>query len=160
MDWRFSPSSSFLILFIILSFVGRRIAFRTRNGWTTQNRYEARRSPNPGNGNVRSCVEKRSRSLRDKSFRTCVLRFSKILRAARNLEFDGYCEKFRIAFEHHGEQHYNYPNRWHKKRDEFVQQVRRDGTRRTGVIKNQITLDHHPLHDRIGSDQTIHSREN
>jgi len=44
----------------------------------------------------------------------------------RNLELDCYNEQLKIAAEYNGEQHYNFPNRFHKTRQEFMKQVRRD----------------------------------
>lgn len=44
----------------------------------------------------------------------------------RNLELDGYCEKLKLAFEYDGEQHFVYPNSFHKSKKEFVDQRKRD----------------------------------
>lgn len=42
------------------------------------------------------------------------------------LELDGYNEKLKLAFEYNGYQHYIYPNKYHKTRDEFIAQKQRD----------------------------------
>jgi len=44
----------------------------------------------------------------------------------RNLELDCYNQELGIAVEYNGEQHYKYPNRFHKSYQEFLNQVRRD----------------------------------
>ncbi len=44
----------------------------------------------------------------------------------RNLELDCYNEDLKIAAEYNGEQHYNFPNRFHKTKQEFLKQIRRD----------------------------------
>lgn len=44
----------------------------------------------------------------------------------RNLEIDCYNDDLKIGLEFNGEQHYKYPNRFHKNVNEFKQQVRRD----------------------------------
>ena len=47
-------------------------------------------------------------------------------RTGHNLELDGYCLELGIAFEYQGEQHYHYPNDFHKTENEFLEQVARD----------------------------------
>lgn len=47
-------------------------------------------------------------------------------RTGYNLELDGYCEKLKMAFEYHGEQHRIFPNNFHKTFEEFKDQVIRD----------------------------------
>jgi hypothetical protein len=42
------------------------------------------------------------------------------------LELDGYCEKFNIAFEYNGIQHYKYTERFHKNEEGFRKQLKRD----------------------------------
>ena len=44
----------------------------------------------------------------------------------RNLELDGFNKDLMIAFEYNGEQHYHYPNCFHKTEEDFRKQVRRD----------------------------------
>jgi len=44
----------------------------------------------------------------------------------RNLELDCYNEDLKLAAEYNGEQHYKFPNRFHKTQREFMSQVRRD----------------------------------
>jgi hypothetical protein len=43
-----------------------------------------------------------------------------------NLEIDCYNETLKIGVEYNGEQHYIYPNKFHRTREEFISQVRRD----------------------------------
>lgn len=47
-------------------------------------------------------------------------------RTGRSLELDGYNEELRLAFEYNGEQHYVYPNKFHRSPDEFLDYKRRD----------------------------------
>lgn len=42
------------------------------------------------------------------------------------LELDGYNEELGLAFEYNGQQHYVYPNGYHKSLEEFLKQKRRD----------------------------------
>uniref|UniRef100_A0A6C0CIV7 Uncharacterized protein n=1 Tax=viral metagenome TaxID=1070528 RepID=A0A6C0CIV7_9ZZZZ len=44
----------------------------------------------------------------------------------RRLELDGYSAELGSAFEYNGRQHYEFPNSFHKTRDEFDRQVERD----------------------------------
>jgi len=44
----------------------------------------------------------------------------------RPLELDGYNARLNLAFEHGGKQHYVYPNYYHKTKEEFEKQVKRD----------------------------------
>jgi hypothetical protein len=44
----------------------------------------------------------------------------------RNLELDGFCADLRSAFEYNGKQHYEYPNAFHKTREDFDKLVQRD----------------------------------
>jgi hypothetical protein len=58
----------------------------------------------------------------------------------KELELDGYNEELEIAFEYNGEQHYNYPNVFHKTEHEFIEQVRRDIFKRKICDKRGIYL--------------------
>lgn len=42
------------------------------------------------------------------------------------LELDCYCEKYRIALEFNGKQHYKYPNRFHRSKKAFKKQLAYD----------------------------------
>lgn len=44
----------------------------------------------------------------------------------RKLELDGYAAELGSAFEYNGRQHYEFPNSFHKTREEFDRQVERD----------------------------------
>ena len=52
--------------------------------------------------------------------------FLKNPKTGRNLELDGYCHELKSAFEYQGYQHYKYPNKYHKTREEFFDQLDRD----------------------------------
>jgi len=43
-----------------------------------------------------------------------------------NLEIDCYNDELKIGVEYNGEQHYIFPNNFHRSRDDFIAQVRRD----------------------------------
>lgn len=47
-------------------------------------------------------------------------------KTGRPLELDGYNSGLNLAFEHQGRQHYEFPNRFHKTKDEFIAQQERD----------------------------------
>ena len=42
------------------------------------------------------------------------------------LELDGYCKQLKLAFEYDGIQHHVYPNPFHKSKEEFNRQRKRD----------------------------------
>jgi hypothetical protein len=44
----------------------------------------------------------------------------------RNCELDCYNERLGLALEYNGEQHYRYPNIYHRSQEDFIKQVRRD----------------------------------
>ena len=52
--------------------------------------------------------------------------FLKNPETGRNLELDLYNDFHKVAVEYDGEQHYRFPNSFHKTREEFINQVRRD----------------------------------
>lgn len=58
----------------------------------------------------------------------------------RNLELDGYNEELKIAFEYNGQQHYDFPNTFHKTLDEFQRQVERDKFKKEKCNQNNIKL--------------------
>lgn len=57
-------------------------------------------------------------------------------RTKQPLELDGYNEDLRLAFEYNGEQHYIYPNKFHRSTREFLDYKRRD------LIKRLLCDDH------------------
>jgi len=60
------------------------------------------------------------------SFPTVRPNFLKNPETNRNLELDCYNEQLKLAAEYNGEQHYKFPNRFHKTHSEFMCQVKRD----------------------------------
>lgn len=52
--------------------------------------------------------------------------FLKNPETGRNLELDGYNEELKIGFEYNGIQHYCFPNRFNKTRQEFEYQLKKD----------------------------------
>jgi len=66
--------------------------------------------------------------------------FLKNPETGRNLELDMYDDEMKIAIEYNGEQHYKYPNKFHKSEKEFVNQVYRDEYKKTICEKEGIFL--------------------
>lgn len=62
----------------------------------------------------------------DDYFPTCRPKFLANPKTGRPLELDGYNPRLNLAFEYNGSQHYIYPNRFHKTREEFDSQLERD----------------------------------
>lgn len=58
----------------------------------------------------------------------------------KNLELDGYNELLQLAFEYDGEHHYNFPNTFHKTREDFDKQQERDKYKRLVCEKKDITV--------------------
>ena len=66
--------------------------------------------------------------------------FLKNPKTGKNLELDGFNEQLKIAFEYNGEQHYNFPNTFHKTEEEFKRQVKRDDFKRQKCLEQGIDL--------------------
>ena len=58
----------------------------------------------------------------------------------RNLELDCYDKVLKIAVEYNGEQHYHFPNRFHKTEEEFQLQQQRDELKKQLCTQNGIFL--------------------
>jgi hypothetical protein len=58
----------------------------------------------------------------------------------KRLEFDGYNEEYKIAFEYNGYQHYVYPNHFHRTREKFINQLVCDAIKLEYCKRNNITL--------------------
>ena len=56
------------------------------------------------------------------------------------LELDLYNEKLKIALESQGQQHYSFPNYFHKTKKDFIAQVRRDDYKRKRCAELGIEL--------------------
>lgn len=56
------------------------------------------------------------------------------------LELDCYNQDLGVALEHNGKQHYSFPNKFHKSKDEFIAQVRRDQYKVDACDRNGIYL--------------------
>ena len=63
----------------------------------------------------------------------------------QGLELDGFCKDLNLAFEYNGEQHYKKHRRFHKNKQDFLDQIKRDRLKRK-LCKNQgiklITIPH------------------
>ena len=66
--------------------------------------------------------------------------FLKNPETGRNLELDLYNDFHKVAVEYSGEQHYRFPNSFHKTREEFINQVRRDEYKRKMCDQHGIYL--------------------
>jgi len=55
-------------------------------------------------------------------------------------KWDGYNEECKIAFEYNGEQHYKFPNYYHRTEEEFIMQIERDTRKLKYALKNGIKL--------------------
>jgi hypothetical protein len=60
--------------------------------------------------------------------------------SGKNMELDGYNDTVKVGFEYNGEQHYCFPNRWHKYKWEFEKQIDRDKLKDNLCKKNNIFL--------------------
>jgi hypothetical protein len=65
------------------------------------------------------------------------------------LELDCYNEELGIALEHQGQQHYNFPNKFHKTEKEFLDNVARDRFKKKVCDMNNIYLITVPDMDRL-----------
>lgn len=80
--------------------------------------------------------EKESRracmSITGKTFCKTRPRFLRNPETGRNLELDGYCEELKLAFEYDGDLHSHFPNAFHRTKEEFDRQQKRD------QLKNEL----------------------
>lgn len=56
------------------------------------------------------------------------------------IEFDGYNKELKLAIEYQGYQHYEYPNIWHKNKNDFERSQQRDKLKKDYCIFNNIKL--------------------
>lgn len=61
-------------------------------------------------------------------------------KTGRNLELDCWCPEKKIALEFQGRQHNEFPNRFHKTREEFEDSIRRDFYKKDNCKKNGVYL--------------------
>ena len=66
--------------------------------------------------------------------------FLKNIITGRNLELDCYNHELRLAVEYNGMQHYRYPNKFHKSKEQFENQLIRDDMKRLLCDRNGIYL--------------------
>lgn len=62
-------------------------------------------------------------------------RFPNKKRAINSYELDGYCDELKLAFEHHGQQHYKFVKYFHKNQETFQKRIEIDR------IKTQICIE-------------------
>jgi hypothetical protein len=58
----------------------------------------------------------------------------------RNLEYDGYNDELKLAFEFNGRQHYNWPNHCSMTKNDYIKQYRRDDYKKRISQLHQIDL--------------------
>lgn len=66
----------------------------------------------------------------------------------KNLEIDLFNEKLRLGIEYNGYQHYVFPNRFHKKKKDFIAQVRRDEYKKKMCDVHRVHIIVVPFHIR------------
>lgn len=79
-------------------------------------------------------------------FKKCKPPFLKSPKTGRLLEFDGYNEDLKIAFEYNGHQHYEYPNTYHRSEEQFRRQLYNDRIKREICDRLGIYLITIPYH--------------
>ncbi len=79
-------------------------------------------------------------------FKSCRPDFLKNPKTKRKLELDGYNEELEIAFEHNGKHHYEWPNTFHRTKDDFSKQRYRDNLKRSICDERNIYLITIPFH--------------
>src|SRR5665648_148 len=58
----------------------------------------------------------------------------------RKLELDCYNEELKLALEYSGKQHYIFPNHFHKTKEDFLKQIRRDDYKKRVCIYKGVKL--------------------
>lgn len=66
--------------------------------------------------------------------------FLKSPKTGKNLEIDIYNDSLKLACEYNGPQHYRYFPAWHKTKNDFYSQVKRDDWKRKKMKEHGITL--------------------
>lgn len=72
------------------------------------------------------CKQALRRIFKNYEFKTIRPNWLKNPETGKNLEIDLYCKELNLGIEYNGLQHYVFPNKFHKTREEFIAQVRRD----------------------------------
>lgn len=134
-----NPEAKFkLILSILLITILIILIVRAYRKETIEKEVEApapRYKKKSGNRRGRSSNPKRSReekcreilqSIYHDQFPSVRPSFLKNPKTGRNLELDGYNDRLKVAFEYNGRQHYEFPNTFHKTKEDFDKQVKRD----------------------------------
>lgn len=100
--------------------------------------------PNRSGKLVRSTRENKCRDIFEylfqEPFPTKRPSFLKNPETGRNLELDGYNPKLQVGFEYNGRQHYDFPNTFHKTKEEFLKQVERDRFKEQRCRDTGVTL--------------------
>ncbi len=65
---------------------------------------------------------------------------SMYIKEMEGLQLDGYCEKYKIAFEYQGYQHFTKSSHFHKEENKYENQLKRDLYKKELCLKNKITL--------------------
>lgn len=80
------------------------------------------------------------RELTGKPFHRAHPKWLKNPETGRCLELDCYNNELEIALEYNGEQHYKFPNTFHRTRDEFDAQIRRDELKKIKCKERGVLL--------------------
>ena len=81
-----------------------------------------------------------------------------MIRREEILELDGYNHKLRLAFEYNGYQHYDYPNVFHKTREEFYKQRERDRLKAELCKKERNQSHSDPVYREVGGPREIYCK--
>lgn len=102
------------------------------------------KKPKSRKGNKKHKTEVRCREILKKvfnrHFESVRPDFLKNPRTNRNLELDMYNHYLRFAVEYNGEQHYHFPNHYHKDKREYEKQIERDLVKKRLCLENGIDL--------------------
>lgn len=121
----------FLILIVLIFMAWRKPSLevevkrpsrRTQKKNTTASKAPKSKAPNSREEKCRDIFE----TLTGEAYPTIRPNWLKNPKTGRKLELDGFNADLRSAFEHNGKQHYEYPNAFHKSKEEFLKLRERD----------------------------------
>jgi hypothetical protein len=92
------------------------------------------------NGQLRACTVLQNKLGLPLKWNDRSQTWNKNPRTGRNLELDCWCPEKKIALEFQGRQHNEFPNRFHKTREEFEDSIRRDLIKKDNCRKNGVYL--------------------
>lgn len=101
---------------------------------------EEKKSPAPVRWKREEACRKILEDIYQVKFEKCHPEFLRNPKTNHKLELDGYNHQLKIAFEHNGEQHYNYPNAFHKTREDFIYQLQKDRFKHRACLRHHVYL--------------------